>query len=165
MKNKRTDAARKRIVSERFCSRYLNSYKLMLLVDVDKDNIKLKNSMSETLFNNRHLFLSHSKYDLVKMFAASFKSRYLKAWNVQAMFADCTVMYMNFFDALKSNLSLKTVYKPATIAYYKKTTSIHKAGDIKEIIYNKHWTSLSRLVKALVFFDEKRLDLPENLKP
>lgn len=77
MKNKKTDIARKRVVSERFCSRYLNSWKLLLLLDIDKDNIRLKNAMSETLFNNRHLFLSTSKYDLVKMFAASFKSRYV----------------------------------------------------------------------------------------
>lgn len=80
------------------------------------------------------------------------------------MFADVAVMYMNYFNKLKSNLSLKTTYKPATATHYKKATYKHKAGDIKEVIYNKHWTSFGKLVKALVFYDEKRLLLPNELQ-
>ena len=38
------------IISERFCSKYLNDGKLSLLKTIDKDNIRLKNAMSETLF-------------------------------------------------------------------------------------------------------------------
>lgn len=79
MKKQKTN---KRIVSERFCSKYLNDKKLSLLLEVDKDNIRLKNEMSEVIFNNKHLLLTSSKYDLVKMFAASFKSTHIKAWNV-----------------------------------------------------------------------------------
>lgn len=74
MKKKQKKKTSKRIVSERFCSKYLNDKKLSLLLEVDKDNVRLKNEMSEVLFKNKHLLLSHSKYDLMKMFAASFKS-------------------------------------------------------------------------------------------
>lgn len=63
-----------RMISERFCSKYLNNCKLSLLQNVDKDNIRLKNAMSEVIFNNKHLLLTSSKYDLAKKFAASFKS-------------------------------------------------------------------------------------------
>ena len=78
MKNKDN----KMIISERFCSKYLNDGKLSLLNAIDDDNIRLKNEMSNVIFKNRCLLLSSSKYDLVKMFASSFKSQYLKAWNV-----------------------------------------------------------------------------------
>lgn len=80
------------------------------------------------------------------------------------MFADVVVMYMNYFDKLKSNLSLKTTYKPATVIYYKKSTFKHKAGGIKEVIYNKHWTSFGKLVKALVFCNKDNLSLPNELQ-
>ena len=153
-----------RIISERFCSKYLNDRKSSLLFDIDKDNIKIKNEMSNVIFNNRHLLLTHSKYDLIKMFASSFKSQYLKAWNMQSMFADCVVMYMNYFDKLKSNLSLKTTYKSPIVSYYKKSTFKHKAGDIKEIIYNRHWTSFGKLIKALVFCNQDNLNLQNELK-
>ena len=63
-----------RVISERFCSKYLNDGKLSLLQKVDEDNIKLKNAMSEVIFNNKHLLLASSKYDLAKKFASSFKS-------------------------------------------------------------------------------------------
>ena len=154
----------KRVVSERFCSKYLNDGKLSLLLEVDKDNVRLKNKMSQVVFKNRHLLLTCSKYDLVKKFAASFKSQYIKAWNVQAMFADVAVMYMNYFDKLKSNLSLKTTYKPATVTHYKKATFKHKAGDIKEVTYNKHWTTFGKFIKALVFCNEGNLVLSEQLQ-
>lgn len=78
MKNKDN----KMIISERFCSKYLNDGKLSLLNAIDDDNIRLKNEMSNIIFKNRCLLLSSSKYDLVKMFASSFKSQYIKAWNV-----------------------------------------------------------------------------------
>lgn len=78
--NKNSKDIRK--ISERFCSKYLNDRKLSLLKQIDEDNIRLKNEMSEIVFKNRHLLLTASKYDLVKMFASSFKSKYLKAWNV-----------------------------------------------------------------------------------
>ena len=71
-----------RIISERFCSKYLNDGKLSLLNAIDDDNIRLKNEMSNIVFTNRYLLLSSSKYDLIKKFASSFKSQYLKAWNV-----------------------------------------------------------------------------------
>lgn len=79
---KQKKKATRRVISERFCSKYLNDKKLSLLLEVDKDNIRIKNEMSEVLFNNKHLLLTSLKYDLVKMFAASFKSKYIKAWNV-----------------------------------------------------------------------------------
>lgn len=63
-----------RKISERFCSKYLNDGKLSLLKKVDEDNIRLKNEMSDVIFKNKHLLLTSSKYDLVKMFASSFKS-------------------------------------------------------------------------------------------
>lgn len=80
------------------------------------------------------------------------------------MFAGVAVMYMNYFDKLKSNLSLKTTYKPATVAYYKRSTSKHNTGDIKEVTYNKHWTPLGKLVKALVFCNEENLALQSELQ-
>ena len=72
-----------RIISERFCSKYLNDRKLSLLNAIDDDNIRLKNEMSTIIFNNRKLLLLSTKYDLVKKFASLFKSQYLKAWNIQ----------------------------------------------------------------------------------
>ena len=80
------------------------------------------------------------------------------------MFADVVVMYMNYFDKLKNNVSLKTTYKPATVTHYKKATLKHKAGDIKEVIYNKHWTPFGKLIKALVFCNEDNLSLPNELQ-
>ncbi len=50
------------------------------------------------------------------------------------MFMDVVVMYMNYFNVLKANLSLKVVEKPTTYTYYKKTTKWHKTGDVKEAI-------------------------------
>lgn len=80
------------------------------------------------------------------------------------MFADVAVMYMNYFGKLKSNLSLKTTYKPAIATYYKKATFKHKVGDIKNVTYNKHWTPLGKLVKALVFCNEDNLALSDELQ-
>ena len=150
-----------RIISERFCSKYLNDRKLSLLKIIDEDNIKIKNQMSDIIFENRELLLSSSKYDLIKKFAASFKSQYLKAWNIQAMFADVVIAYMNYIEKLKSNLQLKVIYKPATISYYKKSIKWHKVGDVKEIEYNKRWTSFTKLLKALVFIDNVECLKPE----
>ena len=151
MKKKSEDV---RIVSERFCSKYLNGRKLSLLQKVDTDNIILKNGMSKLLFDNRSLLLTESKYSLVKMFASQFKSQYLKAWNVQTMFMDIVVMYMNYVCKLKANLQLKVVEKPATRICYKNTNGTHKAGNLKEVVYHRRWTPFTRLLKALVFIDD-----------
>lgn len=153
-----------RIVSERFCSKYLNDGKLSLLQKVDADNIVLKNKMSELLFNNRHLLLTASKYDLAKMFASQFKSPYLKAWNVQTMFMDVAVIYMNYVCKLKANLQLKVVEKPATCIRYKKVNGRHRVGDLKEIIYHRHWTPFTKLLKALAFVDDPS-SLNAELRP
>lgn len=50
------------------------------------------------------------------------------------MFMDVAVTYINYFSALKANLSLKAIEKPTTYTYYKKTTAWHKAGTVKEVI-------------------------------
>lgn len=160
MKTKNKDI---RLISERFCSKYLNEGKLSLLQKVDEDNIRLKNEMSDIIFNNKQLLLTASKYDLVKKFASSFKSQYLKAWNVQAMFMDVALMYMNYFGTLKANLSLRVVEKSTTYIYCKKSTMLHKVGDVKEVIQHKHWTPFTKLLKALVFIDDTGC-LKDNLK-
>lgn len=151
-----------RIISERFCSKYLNDGKLSLLNAIDDNNIRLKNEMSTIVFANRNLLLSSTKYDLIKKFASSFKSQYLKAWNVQQIFADVVIMYMNMFNALKNSLQLKVIEKPSTTSYYKKTTKYHRRGSVKEVSYHKHWTPFTQLLKALVFVvDESALMKPE----
>lgn len=153
--NKKKNSKDMRKISERFCSKYLNDGKLSLLKKVDEDNIRLKNEMSDVIFKNKHLLLTSSKYDLVKMFASSFKSQYLKAWNVQTMFADVAVMYLNYVNALKGNLQLKVTEKPITIVHYKKSTKQHKAGDVKEVIQHKHWTPFTKLLKAIALANDK----------
>ena len=145
-----------RVISERFCSKYLNDGKLSLLQKIDEDNIRLKNEMSEIIFKNKHLLLASSKYDIVKKFASIFKSQYLKAWNVQTMFADVLVMYMNYATSLKANLSLRVTEKPSSISYYKKSSKWHRVGDVKEIVQHKHWTTFTKLLKALVFVDDAK---------
>ncbi len=77
------------------------------------------------------------------------------------MFADVAVMYLNYVNALKGNLQLKVTEKPATIVHYKKATKWHKIGDVKEIIYHKHWTLFTKLLKTLTITDDTLLFKPE----
>ena len=79
------------------------------------------------------------------------------------MFADVAVMYMNYVNILKCNLQLKATEKPTTFTYYKKSTKWHKAGDVKEILQHKHWTSFTKLLKVLVFVNDQSL-LKDELK-
>lgn len=80
------------------------------------------------------------------------------------MFSDVAVMYMNTFDALKNSLQLKVIEKPSTTSYYRKTTKYHRCGDIKEVVYHRHWTPFTRLLKALVFISDENALLKPELK-
>ena len=121
--------------------------------------------MSQAIYDNRKLLLNHaSKYDLVKFYAKDFKSKYLKAWNTQAMFADVAVYYLNMFQAIESSLELKVFEKSPSVSYYKRDVGKHKKGNIKEVTYHRHWTSLTKLIKALVFCDESNLCLNDSLR-
>ena len=80
------------------------------------------------------------------------------------MFADVVVVYMNMFDALKNSLQLKVIEKPSTTSYYKKTSKYHRCGGIKEVVYHKHWTPFTRLLKALVFISDEHNSLKPELK-
>ena len=91
--------------SERYTSKYLNKEKLNKLIKIDDEVKNLKNEMSKFCYENLFDLLSDSKFvNNYKLF----KSEYLSAWEIQTIFKDIIIFYINYFKAKIKNLSFLT---------------------------------------------------------
>ena len=144
--------------SERYTSSKLNKEKLNKLIKIDEEVKNLKNEMSKFCYENLFDLLSDSKFvNNYKLF----KSEYLSAWEIQTIFKDIIIFYINYFKAKIKNLSFLT-QKEMKIEYYKKNTKAHKKGEVKsfEIVFNKI-SNLGKLIKYLCFTKDFNIKNPE----
>ena len=118
--------------SERYTSKYLNKGKHIILESDDAEAFSLKNEMSRYCFSNLFLLLSDSHFaNNYKIFG----SKYLSAWEVQAIFKDVICFYKIQFSIHVKNLCFKK-QKGYTITYYKRKSGKYKKGDIKSFKIN-----------------------------
>lgn len=145
----------------------INKNKYQLLVEIDKDNLRIKNEMSIFIFNHlQELLSSKNKYEFSSKYYKDFNSNYISSWCIQTIFNDIITFYQNLIDTYISNKDFKITSK-FKINYYKKNVSkegviIHKKGSIKQFQIIKKHTELTKLIKYLTFIN---LDNIQNLKP
>ena len=127
----------------------MNQGKLDLFQDIDEKVKNLKNGMSS--FCHEHIFELFNDKNF-QVHYKSFKNDYLTAWQTQTVFQDIIKFYKNAYEQLIDNLDLG-VQDKIEIKYYKKDGKHHKKGDLKSFELIKKQTSLTKLIKYLVFVD------------
>jgi len=123
---------------------------------------KIKNQLSQYVYDHKHLLLTYSGIKELKNSYKVIKSDIIPAYNISTEHNLIVDLYVNVLSQHIKNLNIRLQDK-IVIQRYESDTKYHKKGDIKSIQFKYRSTNLTKLIKYLVYVDLTK-DIKEQLK-
>jgi hypothetical protein len=128
----------------------LNKGKLQSIKDIDVKITVLKNSMSTFVYNNLKELIVLGNLGFTTKYYKQFNNTDITNWETQKLFNMVCIMYLNSIEKRYKNIKFEVQNKIIT-TYFKKNTKNHKKNDVKEYTIYKKKSTLSSLLKYLMY--------------
>jgi len=145
-----------------YTSKYHNQIKENNVKHLLHTIAKIKNQLSQYVYEHKNLLLSYSGIKELKNSYKVIKSDIIPAYNISTEHDYIVDLYVNALKQHIKNLNIRLQDK-IVIQRYARNTQDHKKGDIKSVQFKYRSTNLTKLIKYLVYLDFTK-DIKEQLK-
>jgi len=145
-----------------YTSKYHNQIKENNVKQLLHTIAKIKNQLSQYVFDHKHLLLTNAGIKELKNNYKLIKSDIIPAYNISTEHNLIVDLYVNALKQHIKNLNIRLQDK-IVVQRYESDTKDHKKGDIKSIQFKYRSTNLTKLIKYLVYVDLTK-DIKEQLK-
>lgn len=147
------------------CCYYMNVGKLDELKKINQFVLKLKNQISQFIFNHLEEYVVTNIYTFSQYYKQFVNADSpLSAWETQALFQDICAFYDVYIKMRLKNFKFY-IQKDIRYSYYKRKTDDHNVGDLKskEIIFRTPKGNITKIVKYLLFVTDFT-KIPEKMR-